>query len=410
MRLAIVACTVVLASVADASTADVFGFGSEESAVCGASTARVHDFSAAFYNPAGFTAIRSAEATIGFFAGGATLQATSLPRFHLSDSVALVVGGGAPIPFGGVLQDRIYFGIALSILPDKLLRLSAHQSSTPFFPLYDNRTQRLMVVPAIAVRLPRGVSIGIAFNLLAGLEGQVASREGATRAIEARVDEQVSTQLAVHVGAKLEVTRALTLGLTYRQAFRVPFHTVSDNTIGGQPINLDVAASGLFTPDEVVLGAAYNWRAFLWSLDVAWAHWSAWEGPYVGVDSLLPKVDSVIHAPPPKINFRDTGSVRIGMQWRAFERGRGSLLLRGGYGFESSPVPAQQSTTVLLDGNKHRLAIGFGVNLRFAAASMSIDAHGQVDALQPKTFVNTAGSLSASGAAYGGGITVTVRR
>ena len=46
------ALTALTASSAAASEPEVFGLGSEESAVAGASAARAHDFSAAYYDPA----------------------------------------------------------------------------------------------------------------------------------------------------------------------------------------------------------------------------------------------------------------------------------------------------------------------------------------------------------------------
>src|SRR5438105_2944188 len=43
----------LLGGFAEASTPDVFGLGSESTALAGAVTARATDFSAAYYNPAG---------------------------------------------------------------------------------------------------------------------------------------------------------------------------------------------------------------------------------------------------------------------------------------------------------------------------------------------------------------------
>src|SRR5215471_12063376 len=49
-----------------ASTADVFGLGSQATALAGAVTARATDFSAAFYNPAGLALGGGREVAFGF--------------------------------------------------------------------------------------------------------------------------------------------------------------------------------------------------------------------------------------------------------------------------------------------------------------------------------------------------------
>ncbi|HZS40497.1 MAG TPA: hypothetical protein VFF06_26880 [Polyangia bacterium] len=392
-RLIVLTACLCWPALARASAADAFGLGSEESSVCGASAARVHDFSAGYYNPAGLVGATRPEASLGVLGFGSQLRIRNggfERTAPISDPVGIVLGAATPIPFGGALADRVYVGIALYIVPGSIVHVISHAPDQPFFPLYDNRTQRLIVLPSLAARLARGWSIGLGFNYLAGLGGRVSAAEGATRAIEARVDESIFSHLAVNAGVRWQESARLALALVYRQEFGVPFRTVSRNTVAGQPIDLDVDAEELFTPHELVLGGALALpKRLLASLDLQWSHWSGWRGPYVTVTSQLPLVGG-LDARPPSVGFNDTFSLRAGLEWTALERARLALKLRGGYGFETQAAPASQpGVTNLLDGPKHRLALGGGVRVRVLDGALRVDAHGQLDILQPTTLRKT---------------------
>lgn len=396
-----------LAVPARASVGDVFGLGSEESAVAGASAARVHDFSAGYYDPAGLTLARRPEGSLGVLVFGSRLPLPGGGNFHMSDNVGVLIGAATPVPFVGALADRIYLGVALHLLPDTIVRVVAHTPDEAFYPLYDNRTQRLVVLPAVALRLGYGLSVGVGFNYFAGLGGRVSATEGATRAIEGRVDEQIYANVAFNAGVRWQVQPRLALALVYRQAFGVPFATVSRNQIAGQPIDLDVDAEGLYTPHTIVAGAAWRARPSLQlSLDVAWLHWSGWRGPYVTVSSALPLIGGV-DTEPPRVAFVDGAAVRAGADWRAFARGMWALFVRGGYAFESSPVPASQMGTQLLDGHKHHLTLGLGVRLGVGGSEVRLDVHGQLAIVQGSSVA--AGAVGA-GLVGAGGLTLTVRR
>ena len=77
--------------------------------MCGASAARVHDFSAGYYNPAGLTLARTPEASFGVLGFGSQLhdreRRPHAPRPSAIRS-ASSIGAATPIPFGGVLRDR----------------------------------------------------------------------------------------------------------------------------------------------------------------------------------------------------------------------------------------------------------------------------------------------------------------
>ncbi|HEY7955982.1 MAG TPA: hypothetical protein VII38_11850 [Polyangia bacterium] len=387
--IAVALALLLFSAPARAAIPDVFGLGSEESALAGATAARVRDFTAGYWNPAGLALVAHPEASLGVLGFGSQLQIRRPGDTRIApiaDPFAILVGGAAPIPFTGVLDHRLFIGIALAIVPEALVRVISHSPEEPFYPLYDNRTQRLVVLPALAVRLPRGLSLGIGLNYLAGLDGQVAASPGATRAIEARVDESIVSHLGVNAGVRWQATGALALALVYRQEFAIPFRTVSHNDVAGQPIDLDVDAEGLYTPHELVLGSALTLPHRLTaSLDLEWSHWSAFRGPFVTVSSELPLVGAIA-AEPPKVAFTDTFGVRGGLEWLAVARRLAELRLRAGYGFETQAAPASQpGVTNLLDGPKHRIAAGAGVRLAILGGHLRLDVHGQLDVLQSTT-------------------------
>lgn len=397
----------LLATAARASIPDVLGLGSEESALAGAAAARVRGFSSGYYDPAGLALLERPEATLGVVGFGSQLEirkagkSTTAP---ISDPFAVLVGGAAPIPFTGVLDHRLFIGIALAIVPSGLVRVIARKPDEPFYPLYDNRTQRLVILPTLAARLGHGLSLGIAFNYLAGLSGRVAAAPGATRAIEARVDEAITSRLGVNAGLRFQATRALALALVYRQEFSVPFRTVSHNDVAGQPIDLDIDAEGLYTPHELVLGSALALpHGLTASLDLEWAHWSGYPGPFVAVASELPLIGAIATAPP-RVSFTDTASVRGGLEWLAVAHRASELRLRAGYGFESQAAPASQpGETNLLDGPKHRVAAGAGGRFAIFGGHLRADVHGQLDFVQPTTLTKAlqpAGSAEAANPGY----------
>ena len=391
---AAVAASVISAGapVARASAPELFGFGSEEAGVGGASSARVHDFSAGYYNPAGLVGLRVAEASFGLLGYGSQLKIDGFDKGRaqpITEPIGIVIGAAAPVPLRGIFKDRLYVGMALYVLPDAIVRVIAHSPETPFFPYYDNRSQRLIVLPSLAVRIGWGLSAGLALNYLAGLGGRVEATEGLTRAVEPRVDEAIFSTGRINAGLLWRSpAERFSAALVYRQRFSVPFTTATANRVAGQPLDIAIDAEGLFTPDEIVLGGAA--RVVPWlllSLDVTVSLWSAWRGPFVNVTSNLPIVAS-LSAPPPQLAWRDTVAVRAGGE-AVRSLGRDLLgKLRAGYGFETSPIPTDQGgITNLLDGPKHFLSLGAGLRFALGAAALRLDVNGQMHVMQHTTLV-----------------------
>lgn len=337
-----------------ASPTEIFGFGSRHSARAGAASASANDFAAGYYNPAGLAFSRGKQLTFGVLGMASNLRAND-ERHPLGEPMGAVIGASAPAPLGGPLADRVFVSIGLFILPGSVVRIVAHFPDEPFFPYYDNRPERLVVLPTVAVRVHDKVAVGATVNFLGTLRGQVSAADGPTRGLDARVDEEVPPVARLNAGVRVRATDALDLAFTFRQRFEVHFETYARTTVAGQPINLDIGAYSLFSPTQLVLGAAWRHGPGLLSLDLAWADWSAYPGPFVQVTSQLPLLDPFA-GQLPDVPYRDTFAARAGA-----ELDLGAWALRGGYAFESSPIPAEQhGVTNLLDGPKHTVALGAG--------------------------------------------------
>lgn len=341
---------------AHASPIELFGFGSNHAAEAGAGVAMTDDFAAVYYNPAGLGAGHGKRVTVGFLGAVSNLHVDDR-RAPFHDAAGMVLGIVAPAPLGGPLENRIRVGVGMYLLPGTIAEIVAHYPSDPFFPWYDNRMQRIVIMPGVGVKITERLWLGVAANFLAGLAGGIVAGEGETRALEARVDEGVPSVARVNAGVLWAPAASWRVGATYRERFEVPFATQANTEVAGEPIDLDLKASGQYTPDEVAIGTAWQSDRAHVGLDVTWSRWSAYPGPFVVVTSELPLVGPLAGALP-TVPYSDTFAARLGGE---VDAGR-NVTLRGGYGFETSPIPAEQAgQTNLLDGPKHTVALGVGL-------------------------------------------------
>lgn len=369
-----------------ANPAEVFGFGSRNAARGGAVAATIDDFAAGYYNPAGLGFSTGKHLSVGALASMSNLHIND-ERSEISEPFGFTFGVTLPAPLGGPLANRFVIGFGMYALPGTVAQIIARLPDEPFYPYYDNRTQRVVILPALAARLTDELSIGVASNFLATLNGRVTASEGATRALEARVDEQIPSIARLNAGVRWQPLTVphLSLALAYRQSFSIPFATVAQTRVAGEPINLDIAAVGQYTPTQVTAAAAWRSERAEIGLDVTWGNWSAYPGPFVQVKSELPLVGPLA-GQLPEVPFSDTVGVRVGGE--VLIDSERTVALRGGYAFETSPVPAQQTgVTNLLDGYKNTVSTGLGLRLPRALDGREVrfDLHVQAQLVADRT-------------------------
>jgi len=363
--------------------------GSKNAGMGDAATALASGPTAAYYNPAGLANGDLAQLHFSSTAYQGWLKVRSQTH-GIENPYEFALGLTVAVPFKGKLHHRIWLGVLLTAHPDILARVISRLPTDPFYPYFDNRTQRLVLIPALAFRLldskRRGrLTLGVGANVFAGLTGVIIGEEGASRSLEARVSEGLSGIFRMVAGLRYS-WRWLNLGFAYRQEFSMPFKTDSFNFVAGGDLNLNVDAEGLYSPHTFVMGLGVKPTPKLSvALDVSYALWSLWRGPYVDVTSVLPLVGDLV-GDTPQVAFRDVVAVRMGMEYRVGLPRKLVMPLRAGFAVETSPVPDQPGRTNLLDGHKLIFSIGGGFDLgRLLKRRVWVDMHLRIHVLVPRT-------------------------
>ncbi len=346
------------ASRASADAFSLYGFGPRGVASVGALGARAVDGTASYYNPGGLALGRGYHVEIGALYALSELQAQHHP-IDFSDPAGATIAVDGDVPLTGPLSHVLRFGYGGYVLPDKLMHLGTPARSDPVYPYYENRSQRLVVLPALGVRLTRWLGIGAAANFFAGVSGPSELTHGPGGALEARIDQQAKSTVAAIVGLQARASDNLRLGLVYHQQFASPNLTRTESEVGGVPlvVNVDLEQA-FFTPDTVVLAASSKpTRRMDLELDVAYERWSAYRGPSMKTDATLPGVSLRSRAAPRL--WRDIFTLRAAASYRFDVGTRHNLLLNLGAGFEPSVQKSvQQGETNLLDGDKLLFGLG----------------------------------------------------
>ncbi len=363
---AVLVAALCAAGPARAGAFEVLGFGPAAVAEVGARAANADDGTATFYNPGGLGLGHGVRLEIAPTLGVSALSAQG-KTIPLTDPFGVSFAFDATVPFEGPLHDRIRIGFGAYLPPSGALHLIAHPSTEPFFPYYDNRTQRLVLLPTIAVRILDGLAAGVGFNVLGGVSGPATVTTGASGALEPRLALTASTAVAVNAGLRFDPRPGVHLALTVRQRLAAPAVVDSSAEIAGAPLTISVATeSALFDPTTVVAAASFalgrEQRGNV-ELDASYARWSEYDGPWVGVQATLPGVN-VISALPTHI-ARDVVGLRAAGSYRFDVGARSDLVLHAGGGFEPSMLSNdQQGTTNLVDGDKLLAGLGASFALR----------------------------------------------
>jgi hypothetical protein len=350
---------IAASSPAAGSAFDVLGFGPTGVAEVNARAARADDGTAAFYSPGGLALGNGVRAEVAPSFGVSQLRAQG-ETIALADPFGVALAFDATIPFTGVLKDRIRIGFGGYLPPSHALYLVARKSAEPFYPYYDNRTQRLVVIPAIAVRITDRLGVGLGLNVLGGVSGPASVQNGASGAPEPHLDLTAATSVAVNAGARFDPAPGVRLALTVRQQFAAPAVVDTTAVIAGAPLAVSVATrSALFDPTTIVAAASFDVGRAAVEVDASYAVWSAYDGPWVGVKATLPGVN-LLSALPTKI-ARDVVSLRAAGSYRIGVGAQSQLVLRAGTGFEPSMLTNyRQGVTNLVDG--HKLLGGLGAS------------------------------------------------
>ncbi len=327
------------------------------------SAAIADDASTIFYNPAGMTELKRAEAQIG--------SHLIMPRAEISNngSTASVLGNPAA-PFTGTsdqgfdpqLSGHMYlaapaaegFWLGLGVTVPFAL---ANHYDNDFFGRYDSTRASLRAVdlaPSIAYRLHPRVSIGggvdiqyMDAKLVNALPNPLDPSGAPTPATDGLFSVEGSDwSLGFNAGALFKPVDNVRVGVTYRSAITHKIEGEATTDFGGAKTMQDVSTE-VKLPDTVALGVAYDVTPTLTLLgQVGYYGWSRFE------EVRLKLADGT--QPTTTENFRDTWSVAIGAQWAVAP----GWMLRTGMMYDRTPTRDQYRSTIIPDVDRLWASIG----------------------------------------------------
>lgn len=393
-----VACTV--ATSADASPEDVFGFGPRTMAMGGAGAALGRGFEAVWGNPALLSIERQRALDLGFL--GAVFDLRAPDRIDYNPLSGSFIGAVLPVPFAGALKDRVTLGLGFFTPFDVIVRGRILYPETPTFLLAD-RTASVAVQVALGVDVGHGIRVGAGFAALAALTGSVLVATDASGRIGTVVEDTLVAAYGPLVGVSYE-RKGYRAGLTFRGELSGRFNVVIDVRDLGQIVVPPLNISGLaqYDPMQFALEVARVEGPWHIAAGLTVKHWSAYPGP-AEATVRCPEIDPDTGEPatepcgalvPAPVNYSSTVVPRIGVE-RVLKPSRTvSMTLRAGYFLEMSPAPDQTNEANLYDNTRSVFGLGYGIELGSPLPRLRFDIATQMHVLHPRTHTKEAGVSS----------------
>ncbi len=411
-----------------ASPVDLYGFGAPSIGRGGGGVALSDDAGSVFLNPAGLTRLGGGQLILGYTAlrfrfeelpevywdtnRDGRLDALDEP---LAPDLPAPAADGMIAALARPLGRRLAVGMAASLPRDRLFRLHTFEPSLPTWFLYENRPQRYALAGALAAELPGGLSLGAGLRMLPQVQidaslgidltvsGASPDPRGAEDILSAEVavnditvdlvpDFAPSAGLIWHLGALSPALEGLRLAGTWRGPSGVPVDIGLDMQINTtaqdigelEPTTAVVILQGglelfdHYLPGQLQGGLSWETRDTLRLYgDLVYTRWSRFtlnlarlveaelQASLMDLSEVAISDASVVGA-----EFRDTLGYRLGSElslprWDLPE-GAGDLRLRlrGGLGYDPSPLLGQTADTTLLDADRLIIALGAGLSHR----------------------------------------------
>ncbi len=398
-------------SAALASPEDLFGLGTRSPAMGGTGVAHADGWEATYTNPALLSRVHTRKLTLGLSGAVFDVQASGpgLPgRVSSLPSKGVDVGVEVPIPFGGVLRDRVAAGFAFYTPLDALVRGRILYPEVPDYPLLADRAQSLAVRIGVGADLGWGLRAGAGFAALANLVGNITIANTAGT-ISSRVDDQLIATYAPTFGVAWDLPfdrepsgdARWRIGATYRGSIGATFGvTVDASKLSTLNLPLfNIAGIAQYDPPEAAFELAHERGGWILAAGVTWKHWGAYPGvfePTVLCPADNPQCAALV---PPSIAFSDTFVPRVGAERRLMLPRGAAVRLRAGFFYEPTPVPttlpgsqayetAQQELinvpTRFFDTSRYVVSLGAGVDLG-EVAPFTLDFWTQLHVLAPTT-------------------------
>lgn len=412
------------------------GFGSRSQAFAGAEVGDAQGPSAVFENPGALVQTPDTELSLG--------TSYNSYDFRLDDEeVGLAsvptLDFGVVIP-GSVATIPIAFGLALSLPDFRYSNLHNADPTVAYFPLDDSGPRLFDLGMALAVRPVAWLAIGGGVGFLAAarggfrVEGTAVAANGIGSEYESDLRHSVDADL-VSVrypifGATVAPSKELTLGIAFRGSATIEQRVAGELEGIARLASTDIPvryqfetrASLAFLPAVIAVGGTARplagWRL---SAQVDWEGYSSYPSPFARPETTLDidpppgvPIMPVEPAPLPEpVALSDRFVPRIGAE-RSFELERRlELLARVGYAYQAAVVPERQTETLLVDFDRHVLALGAGSSWRRPSAPFSeirLDLHVSLAVGVARDITtgpsNATVTHHASGSSFGAGATL----
>lgn len=376
-----------LAASASASPEDVFGFGPRSMAMGATGAAIGRGFEAVYGNPALLSLARERELTLGVMGAAFDLRAGGeVPYEALKGSI---VGATLPIPFGGVLRDRVAIGLGFFTPFSLIVRGRILYPETPQFLLAD-RTQSVAVQAGLGIDVGHGIRIGGGFAALAALAGNVLVATDASGRIGTVVDDTLIASYGPILGASYDVGEDYRVGLAFRGELVGRFNVVIEVRDLGQivvpPLNISGVAQ--YDPWQLALEVARVSGPLSIAVGATYKHWPDYPGPpeaTVRCPAIDPATGEPIEGCAALTTvdpaFSPTVTPRFGVDWAATPAEGATVHVRGGYFFEPTPAPKQTRASNYYDSHRSVVTLGYGLELDDPLPPVTLDVFGQIHVL-----------------------------
>lgn len=382
----------------NAAPQDLFGFGARSSAMGMTAAASAEGYEATFGNPALLSDARQKALTLGVAVGRHALIADTPGRsFTLptDEMKTIYIGAALPMPFGGALKDRITFGVgfldpAKFLVRGKILYPERYQ-----YPIVAPRVQSLAVMMGLGVKLTDRVRLGVGFEALAAVIGEILINLDATGRVGSRTDDQVVAAYAPIASLAFDVSDHVRVGAVYRGELIGRFAlTIRAQDLGIPLPDFNVAGVAQYVPEQVALEARWcsianvatlptTQRGTIVAGGLLARRWSKYPGP--NEPTVLANTDYGTGIDPNHpFTPSDTVSPRIGIEHGIPLGSRAGFRLRGGYAFEPTPLAKQNWKENFLDSSRHVLTAGLAV-VGDDSLPFSLDVFGQLHVLTTRT-------------------------
>jgi long-chain fatty acid transport protein len=439
----------LVATPAHASVYDIYGANPRGLSMGQALTAAVTDYTATYYNPAALTVLERMSYGIGFQAsfpfleveralpfcggsasacaqqygpGGSSRFDSVLPRAFSGFTL------GALTPFGGLLDNRVAFGITAYLPANNLIRAEGLDPQRPQFYAYQSLPDKFNILGALAYKPVDWLSLGLGFQVLANLDGDVRLELDVLNHTYERADIVVKVKPKANLTAGLLFmpTDELRVGVAWRGELDL-FYRLPVTAELGSPLRLaiDVSETVLYQPHQIAFGISYRLADpdLLLSADLVWSLWSMAPdpSPHVSLDvggslidglGLGETLDVNTAGRTLELGFVDTLSPRFGLEYTPIRW----MTLRGGYLYRPTPAPRQTGATNYLDNDAHGASLGlaftFSDPLDVHPNPVVLEAGNQLTILSRRTVFKASesdpvGDLSHGGLVYSVGISVS---